>query len=270
MRRKVIVPIIEGSVITLLFLVVEIILLYLGAFNENVRLYVVDISLRILFGTLTLILIHICYRKGRSDDSVKKYLTNKIPKTTWLMLIPFIAYLLMQFLKIAFSVKSYNPGYMWYLCIGQQIGTGYYEEAIRALIMCGMLKFMMDGKFSRIKVILIAGALFGLSHGLNFFFSGSILSTLLSVVSCFFWGMYMAAIFMHSRNLTLIMVMHAVWDTVVRIPGWFFVFPENSVALDVIDTAEYVFSYGIFTVVAIVIAVRYKRERVVEYPLVEQ
>lgn len=106
----------------------------------------------------------------------------------------------------------------------------------------------------RIRTILITGLAFGLSHSLNFLFNESVLSCLLQVISCCLWGMFMGAIFMYSKNLTLLMLLHAVWDIVVRIPGAFFILPQNSTPLDTIDIGGYVIEYLVLTIMALYIA----------------
>ena len=123
--------------------------------------------------------------------------------------------------------------------------------------MCGLLKYCSDTKEGRIITILVAGVIFGLSHGLNFFFGQDVSSTLWQVGSCFIWGTFMAAIFMISRSITLLMILHAVWDIIIRIPNAFFGFPDECLGLTVLDIGGYAVSYLAMLAVAIYIAINY-------------
>lgn len=258
MRKNILIPTLQGILVTALFLATEVILQKLGAFNGPIRRYAVDILLRFLFGLIALFLIRRCYRKDRSEYKLGKYFTNEIPRTIWFYLIPFIAYLLVQFSFILFANKTNTVvAGMFALDCLQQFGSGFFEEACRVLIICGLLKYCINTKKGRICTVLVAGAIFGLSHGLNFFFGQDISSTLWQVGSCFIWGSFMAAIFMISRNIALLMILHAVWDIVIRIPNTFFGFPEECLGLTVLDVGGYAVSYTAMLAVALFIAINY-------------
>ena len=141
----------------------------------------------------------------------------------------------------------------------QQLATGYYEEGTRALIMCGLLKYCIDKKKNRVQTVFVSGICFGLGHALNFFFGNDVVSTLWQVFHCFIWGLFVAAIYMISKNLTLIMVMHAVWDIVIRVPNAFCILPENSVLLDVMNILLTIIDYGILPTLAVYICINYDK-----------
>ncbi len=262
MKKQIIKPIVIGVVINILFLATEIIFQYLGVFDEDVRLYVVDGILRFVFGTAAIVSIGYCYKKEMSVYSVKEYFTNKIPKATWLYLSPFAAYLLLQIIQCFFA-DQYTFRLLWLFpySVAQQILTGWFEESVRVLCLCGMLKYMCDTGKGRVKTVLISGALFGLSHGLNFFFGQGLLDTLLQVASCAIWGFLLAAIFMLSRNLPLVMIMHAVWDIIIRIDNFFFGFPEQCIPRNIINITGDIVHYVVFPVAAFYIAVKYDKNQ---------
>lgn len=254
------IPTLQGIIVTAIFLATEIILQKLGAFNGAIRRYSVDIALRFLFGAIAFFLIYRCYEKERSEYRLGEYFTNKIPKVTWLYLIPFVAYLIIQlsFIFFANEVVSNVTG-MFALDALQQVGSGFFEEACRVLIICGLLKYCSDTKKSRVCTILIVGLIFGLSHGLNFFFGQGISSTLWQVGNSFIWGSFMAAVFMLSRNIALLIILHTVWDIVIRIPTTFMGFPEENWGLSVLDFGGYVLCYMAMLIVALYIAITYDK-----------
>ena len=101
--------------------------------------------------------------------------------------------------------------------------------------------------------------MFGLSHGLNFFFGNDALGTLAQVISCATWGFFMASIFLISRNLTLLMIMHAVWDIIIRIDNFFFGFPEECLPLIILNITGQIVEYAGLIFVAFYIAVKYEK-----------
>lgn len=256
--RKIWIPIIEGNVMTFAFLIIEIIFQKLGFFASDPQRYIVDSSLRFIFGTITLLILMMNYKKGRSKYTVKEFLTNGIPRYTYILIIPFVLYLIVDLSVVFFAnIFTGKMAYMFAFNCLQQIGTGYYEESVRALIMCGLLKYYCDTKKNRVKTILLAGMFFGLSHGLNFFFGQDIPGTILQVFSCFIWGSFMAAIFIISENLTLLMIMHTVWDIIIRVPKAFFGFPEDIFAIDVLYVIGCIIQYGLMTATAVYICIKY-------------
>lgn len=256
-RRGIAIPMIQGVVITYAFLIVEYVFLKLGLFEGAVRLYLTDSALRFAFGGLTLYLIWANYRKQRSIYSLREYFTNRFSAKAYIYIFPFFlclfSILLMPLFSYAHSMRA--AGEFALNCL-QQVGTGFYEEAIRVLILCGLLKFFCNTRSQRIKTVLISGALFGLSHGLNFLYGQDILSTLEQVAGCFLWGMFMAAIFLYTRNLTLLMILHTAWDIIIRIPNAFFGFPDASIGLEIIDVAGYVIQYVLLPLTAVMICLK--------------
>ena len=267
-KRGIAIPLIQGVVMTCSFLIVELIFQKLGMFEGVVRLYLTDSALRFLFGGVTLLLIAANYKRQRSLYSLREYFTNRFSAKTYIYLIPFILYLISVLVLPVFSyVHSFSKAGVFALCCVQQLATGFYEESVRVLILCGLLKFLCGTKAGRIKTVLLSGALFGLSHGLNFLFGRDILSTLCQVGNCFLWGAFMTAIFLYSRNLTLLMILHAVWDIVIRIPNAFFGFPEQSLGIQVTEIIGNVIEYGLMTLAAVVLCLKLKDDHPVKTTL---
>ena len=262
-KKGVAIPLIQGVVMTYAFLLVEFIFQELGLFDGVLKLYLTDSALRFLFGGVTLFLIAANYKKQRSLYSLKEYFTNRFSAKTFIYLFPFILYLISILVLPVFSnVHSFKAAGEFALNCLQQLGTGFYEEAIRVLILCGLMKFLCGTRAGVVKTVIISGALFGLSHALNFLYGQDILSTLWQVVSCALWGAYMAAIFLYSRNLTLLMILHAVWDIVIRIPNAFFGFPDSSIGIAVMDGIGYVIEYGLMTLTTVILTYRISRNSI--------
>ncbi len=262
-KKGVAIPLIQGVVMTYAFLLVEFIFQELGLFDGVLKLYLTDSALRFLFGGVTLFLIAANYKKQRSLYSLKEYFTNRFSAKTFIYLFPFILYLISILVLPVFSnVHSFKAAGEFALNCLQQLGTGFYEEAIRVLILCGLMKFLCGTRAGVVKTVIISGALFGLSHALNFLYGQDILSTLWQVVSCAFWGAYMAAIFLYSRNLTLLMILHAVWDIVIRIPNAFFGFPDSSLGIAVTEGIGYVIEYGLMTLTTVILTYRISRNSI--------
>ncbi len=72
--------------------------------------------------------------------------------------------------------------------------------------------------------------------------------------------MLMSAIFLYTKNLTLLMVIHAVWDIIVRLPKAFFGFPKVSTGMMVLDVAGDVIQYVIMPVIAVIICLRLDKD----------
>ena len=262
-KKGIAVPLIQGVVMTYAFLLVEFIFQELGLFDGVLKLYLTDSALRFLFGGVTLFLIAANYKKQRSLYSLKEYFTNRFSAKTFIYLFPFILYLISILVLPVFSnVHSFKAAGEFALNCLQQLGTGFYEEAVRVLILCGLMKFLCGTRAGVVKTVIISGVLFGLSHALNFLYGQDILSTLWQVVSCAFWGAYMAAIFLYSRNLTLLMILHAVWDIVIRIPNAFFGFPDSSIGIAVMDGIGYVIEYGLMTLTTVILTYRISRNSI--------
>ncbi len=264
MKKNMYITIIQGMAVTAAFLITEIVLNQIGAFDGAVQLYLVDTPLRLIFGTIALALLAYNFKKQRNQHSLKELFTNRIPQSAYILLLPFVLYLIITVvIVITGETKELSVQFagMYSLNCAQQLATGYFEEATRALLMCGLLKYCIATKKNRLQTIFIAGICFGLGHALNFFFGNDIVSTLWQVFNCFIWGLFIAAIYMLSKNLTLIMVMHAVWDIAIRVPNAFCILPENSILLDGMNILLTIIDYGILPVVAVYICLNYDKLR---------
>ena len=254
-RKAITKPIIQAAIILAAFYALEVVFVYLDVFSNNNLLLSVDILLRIIFGTVSLILLKNYSNRGESKYSVKELFTNRIPAGTWLVLIPFIIYLILPFLRLttayAFGISVGNV-----LVITQQLAVGYFEEAThRGLMMNGLIKHNTNTIKQRLFSVFIAGAFFGLSHALNIFFGEN---PLVQVPFTMLWGMFIAAIYMLSDNLLLVMVLHTLSDTTFRIVKLFGIMQDAPICRAVEITRD-VIEYAVLPVIAILICIFYDK-----------
>jgi len=257
-RKAITKPIIQAAVILAVFYVIEAALVYLEVFPDYNMLLCADILLRMIMGTVSLVLLAGYYRRGESKYPVKKLFSNRIPKGTWLVLIPMILYIIAPFFKL-FTAYVFSTEVIVTLTIIiiQQFATGYCEEAThRGLMMNGLIMHNTKTVKQRICTVVIAGAFFGLSHATNVIFGEN---PLLQVPASFLWGMFIAAVYMLSDNLLLVMLIHAFSDSTFRIVKGLFGYVREAPICQIIDKARSVIDYVVLPVMAILICVFYEK-----------
>ena len=257
-RKAITKPIIQTAVIFAVFTGIETAMVYLDVFPDYNMLLCVDILLRIIAGTAALVLLAGYSKRGESKYTVKELFSNRIPKWTWLVLIPLILDIIAPFFKL-FTAYAFSTSVIVTLTIViiQQFATGFLEESLhRALMMNGLIMHNTDTVKQRLFTVTVAGAFFGLSHAPNILFGEN---PLIQVPSTFLWGMFIAAIYMLSDNLLLVMLLHAFSDSTFRIvKGLFGIVPAAPVCRAV-DIGRNVISYVILPLMAILICVCYDK-----------
>ena len=179
-----------------------------------------------------------------------------MPKGTWLVLIPMILYIIAPFFKL-FTAYVFTTSVLGtlILIIIQQFATGLFEEAThRGLMMNGLIMHNTKTVKQRLFTVCIAGAFFGLSHAPNIIFGENPLA---QVPSCFLWGMFIAAVYMLSDNLLLVMLLHAFSDSTFRIVKGLFGYVHDAPVCLAVDRARTVIDYVVLPVMAILICVFY-------------
>lgn len=258
LKQNIVKAALAGAFVNFAFVFVEL-ACYPELFGSGVRLLLVDSGFRIVFGAIGLVILAL-FRGGRLKDRF----TNPIPKSVWLLLIPMYVYFLSYFLGFGMVERASAKNALPFLAvILQQVTTGLYEEtASRGIVMTAFEDRLNDKKM-RVLYVVLSGLIFGLSHCLNFLFGSGgfdLLDTLTTVFCTGMWGIFIAAIYMVSGNLLLVMGIHAVWDIWIRIPNAFFAFSEEPTALaaagEVLRTVLDPFVMGIL---GIVIALKYDK-----------
>lgn len=251
-------PVIQAAVIMAFFYVTEIVWVWFDVFPDHNMLYIADIILRVICGTAGLLLLNRLSKRGESRYTVKELFTNKIRSETWLVLLPFIIYILAPFFKLI-TAYAFTAKYVVTLSIIvlQQFATGFYEESVqRGLMMNGLIMHNTATVKQRLFTVFIAGAFFGLGHVPNIAFGEN---PLIQVPSSMLWGMFIAAVYMLSDNLLLVMLMHALSDTTFRIVDGMFGYAGDSFLCRAVDNSRSVLDYVILPAAAILICIFYDR-----------
>ena len=218
-RRTITASVLAAIIITLTFILVEFISTRAGLFRVNLIRYLIDSGYRIIAGIIaTTALFSLCRRNHRD------FYFGKIPKVTWLLLIPVYVYFL-SYIDVVLRTESVNFAYIlsFLACVLQQITTGFFEETLyRGVVMEPFRPHFSEKKW-RLAAVITSGVVFGFAHSLNFIFSGAdVLGNLEAVFMTMIWGMFIASIYIVCDNLLLVMVVHAIWDIWIRIPEFFF------------------------------------------------
>ena len=209
-------------------------------------------------GTIALVLLRGYSKRGESRFTVKELFTNRIPKGTWLVLIPIILSIIAPFFKL-FTAYVFTTSVIVTLTIliVQQFATGFFEEAVhRALMMNGLIMHNTSTVKQRLFTVVIAGAFFGLSHAPNILFGENPLH---QVPACFLWGMFIAAVFMLSDNLLLVMLLHAFSDSTFRIVKGLFGIVNDAPICRAVDIGRDVIDYVVLPLIAILICIFYDK-----------
>lgn len=257
-RKAIVRPVIQAAVIMAVFYATEIVWVWFDVFPDRNMLYIADIILRTVCGTVGLMLLAGAGKRGESRYTLNQLFTNKIRTGTWLVLLPFIIYIMAPFLKLitAFAFTTEYIGALSIIVL-QQFATGFYEEGVqRGLMMNGLLMHNTATVKQRLFTVFIAGAFFGLGHLPNIAFGEN---PLIQVPSTMLWGMFIAAVYMLSDNLLLVMLLHALSDSTFRIVNGMFGYARDSILCLAVDNARTVLDYVILPLTAVLICIFYDR-----------
>ena len=176
----------------------------------------------------------------------------------WIMVVPVIIYVTLPLVKIAYA-DVYVPENLklMVILILQQFAVGYFEEAYaRGLFMDGLIRFNTATVKQRLFTVGISGIFFGMTHLFNIFFGEN---PLLQVPSCIVWGFIIAAIYMLTDNLLLVMILHAISDITPRVSHGLFGWTTSLPTLSVIEYSRNIIEYVGFPLVAIYICMKYDK-----------
>lgn len=212
---------------------------------------VVDSCIRIIVGILALIVLKKIYK-----NELGKLFFTRLPKYTWIYCIPFglclLAYLL--HVPIAESLTLSYVGGFALSCL-QQIGTGFFEEASsRGILMSGMLQKWKASIKGRIGMVFLSGLLFGAAHILNFLFGNDLDFCLWNSLCASAFGVFVASIYLYSGNLLFCMILHTVWDIVIRVPQYFCENVSGEILKFLYVSCD-IIELGVFPIIAIVICI---------------
>ena len=256
-KKEIIRPIRAAVILFLVFYAIEIPMVLFNVFPEQAALYTADLVFRCIIGTAALVLMNRFYKQSGNAEGLKNAFRGKISWKVCLLLCPLFIYILLPLLKI--PAGTFTTAVLGLFCINalQQIATGYFEETVyRGLVMQGLLMHRTDTLKHRIIMVLISGGIFGLSHFPNIVLGEN---PLVQVPSAMMIGIFWAAIYMCTGNLTLSICLHALTDLTPRIVGYLFAFESQPAVSSFISVARDVIDYAVFPLVSILICVFYDR-----------
>lgn len=238
-----------GQGLFILFILFEYFLVITGISDCGV---IADSCIRIAFGVIALFIISSIYR-----EQFWRLFSAKIPNSTWLYCLPFFLYLAVEFLYFPISDHITTAYVSYYLlaCLNQ-LATGFWEEAAsKGLVMSGMLSKWERTKKGRIGMVFITGILFGSLHITNVLFNHDLIFSIVNAIYSSAFGIFMAAIYLHAKNITLCMVLHAIWDIIIRIPGNFCEGIQDGAILTFICESQDILLLGIFPIISVIICI---------------
>lgn len=255
-QSPVIYGILSGQGLSIFFILFECFLVATGITECGL---IVDSCIRVVFGVIALFLMKKIYQ-----ENLSKLFTAKISKSTLLYCIPLFLYLAVQFLYFPISghVTTAYVSYFLLACV-QQLATGFWEEAAsKGLVMSGMFLKWKNSVKGRIGMVFITGVLFGSLHILNVLINHDIIYCLWNALYASAFGIFLAAVFLHSESILFCMILHAVWDIVIRVPRNFCEDVIEGALLNFIYISQDIFELGVFPIVAIIICILYKPKRI--------
>lgn len=243
-----------GYFISIVFVLLERLLLDLSYTDKWVY---IDGGIRLLFGIVGLIVLKTIYA-----DKFGELFKKKVSRNVLLYLLPIGIYFVLEFLFFACAKQIQTSLWIDFFVMWiTQVTTGIWEEATsRGIVMSGMLMKWKDAVRGRILTVLISGLLFGSLHVLGVIYGNNIMDCLWSGLYTFCWGMFVAAIYMVSDNLLLVMGIHTIWDIVVKVPVYFISEYNKSAMLTGIYVGQDIIQLGVMPIVAILICIFIKKE----------
>lgn len=240
--------IVSALLITAIFYVVEWILWKYTSLTNGVRWIYIDFIIRMLMGCLGLYVLKVFYQ-----NELKNVFTGKISKQAWLCLVPmgiiFVLYILKLFCAENLKIENTVPFLIAWLT---QIGTGFYEEIVsRGVLMSGLLSKYKDSVKGRIFIVTFTGFIFGFSHFMNVIYGNNFIDCIWWGLETFIWGMFMAAIYMMTSNLWLVIGIHTIWDIVIRIPRYYMGNVVNERFEEILSIIIDVIGNGVLPIIAI-------------------
>ena len=105
------------------------------------------------------------------------------------------------------------PNTLAYLFAFECMGVGLFEEIIfRGLLLMVLIQYLPKTKKGNLIAVILSSVLFGLIHIFNIFYGGAFDSTVLQVSYSFLMGMMWAIIYLKTRNIWIVMVLHATYN----------------------------------------------------------
>ncbi|MDY0074926.1 MAG: type II CAAX endopeptidase family protein [Acholeplasmataceae bacterium] len=164
--------------------------------------------IRLIGGILLMIFL---YRLGFS-----KRFSFRTTKKTWLVIVPALVVSMNNFPVIATlsgQAELIDPVYRIFLFFLECLSIGFFEEIIfRAILLIYLVELLSDKKQGVLIAIILSSILFGLMHLLNYFTGSTLIDTLMQVGYSTLLGMMWAVIYLKTKNIWLVMILHATYN----------------------------------------------------------
>jgi membrane protease YdiL (CAAX protease family) len=106
-----------------------------------------------------------------------------------------------------------EPTYNIYLFLVESLSVGFFEEIIfRGLVLVLLIEKLGKKSNGLLKAIIISASIFSLIHIINIFDGASIGNTVLQIGYSFLIGLLFAVLYLKTKNLWLIMILHALYN----------------------------------------------------------
>lgn len=113
--------------------------------------------------------------------------------------------------------------------------VGIFEEVLyRGLILNIMINRFGDNKTSIVKSVILSSLIFGLGHLANLFmFPTLIIRTLSQIIYASLHGTLYASIYLRCKNIWAVVILHAVYDWLIKVPGIYYPVTIPSAPVDI-------------------------------------
>lgn len=139
-----------------------------------------------------------------------------ISKSILIFTIPALIISINNFPISAFLNSRYiiNESYdLIYMFAFNSIGVGLFEEVVfRGLLLLILLQSLPKTKNGNLLAVVISAAIFGLIHLFNIFYGSSVNDAILQVGYSFLMGMLWAVVYLKTKNLWIVMILHATYN----------------------------------------------------------
>ena len=137
-------------------------------------------------------------------------------KKIFLLIIPGIIIAINNFPISAYISGRYTidtSNTMLYMFTLDSFGVGLFEEIIfRGLLLTVLLQYLPKTKEGNFGAIVLSAAIFGAIHLFNLAYGGFISQTLMQVGYSFLMGLMWAVIYLKTKNIWLVAILHALYN----------------------------------------------------------
>ena len=185
-----------------------------------------DISRLIIAGLLMLILL--IFFRGKCNFGFK----GGLPKLGILLSLPALIVPLWNILQIKLYDAPLVAGTTAvFAAIVHGIGPGVSEEVFcRGFTVSNLMRIWKDKPNRILCCMLVSGAAFGLLHAVNVIVTGDVFAALIQVIYTTAIGMFSGAVFLRSRSIWGVILMHSLTD----ISAFIAVFESNTTGMDIV------------------------------------